>query len=46
MYLKVEADLAPEESPERFAEEICRILRKVYGVRRAELQSLHRQEPE
>jgi hypothetical protein len=46
VYLKVEADLPPEEMPERFAEELCRILKKVYGVRRAELQSIHRQEPE
>jgi hypothetical protein len=46
LYLKVEADLPPDEDPKRFAEELCRILGKVYGVRRAETQSLLRREPE
>ena len=43
VYLKVELDL-PEsqkdkERPERVAAEICRLIRRVYGVRSAELSS-------
>lgn len=40
LYLKVELDLPEVEKPERFAEELCRMLRKVYGVRRAEVTNL------
>ena len=40
LYLKVEVDLGPEEDPARMAEELCRMLRKVYAVRKAELSSM------
>jgi hypothetical protein len=40
VYLKVEVDLEDEESPKRFAEELCRALKKIYGVRRAEVSTL------
>ena len=35
LYLKVELDLDPKESPERVAAEICRTIRRVYGVRKS-----------
>ncbi|MBI4894011.1 MAG: hypothetical protein HY821_25565 [Acidobacteria bacterium] len=41
VYLKVEADLDNSEDPKRFAEELCKLLKKVYGVRRAEVSNLH-----
>lgn len=41
VYLKVEVDLEDDENPKRFAEELCRALRKIYGVRRAEVSTLH-----
>lgn len=41
LYLKVELDLEEGENPQRVAEELCRILKKVYGVRRAEISNLH-----
>jgi hypothetical protein len=40
VYLKVELDLDERESPERLAAELCRMLRKVYGVRQAEVSSI------
>ena len=40
LYLKVELDLDPKEKPERVAAEICRIIRRVYGVRKAEVSSI------
>ena len=44
MYLKVELDLPDSEKskdkPERLAAEICRMIRKVYGVRNAEVSSI------
>jgi hypothetical protein len=40
VYLKVELDLDERESPERLASEICRLIRKVYGVRQAEVSSI------
>lgn len=40
LYLKVEADLDETEDPRQFARELCRVLEKVYAVRRAELSSL------
>ena len=40
LYLKVELDLDPKESPERVAAEICRLIRRVYGVRKAEVSSM------
>lgn len=39
IYIKVTADLDRDESPERFASEICRQVEKVYGVRSAELSN-------
>ncbi len=40
LYLKLELDLDEDEKPERIANEICRMIRKVYGVRSAEISSL------
>ena len=40
VYLKVELDLEEKESPERVASEICRMIRRVYGVRKAEVSSM------
>ncbi len=40
VYLKVELDLDPKESPERVAAEICRMVNRVYGVRKAEVSSI------
>jgi hypothetical protein len=40
LYLKVELDLDQKESPERVASEICRVIRRVYGVRKAEVSSM------
>jgi len=34
VYLKVELDLDSKEKPERVAAEICRTIRRIYGVRR------------
>jgi hypothetical protein len=39
LHFKVEVSLAEGEQVERLAEEILRALRKVYGVRRAELSA-------
>ncbi|MBI4877713.1 MAG: hypothetical protein HY822_24030 [Acidobacteria bacterium] len=39
LYLKVEVDTDPREDPQRLAAEICRQIRKIYGVRQAELSS-------
>jgi hypothetical protein len=38
--LKVGIDLEDKESPERVAAEICRLIRRVYGVRKAEVSSM------
>ena len=40
LYLKVELDLDEKEKPERVAAEICRLIRKVYGVRSAEVSNM------
>lgn len=40
LYLKVELDIDERESPERLASEICRQIRKIYGVRAAEVSSV------
>ncbi|HMC59300.1 MAG TPA: hypothetical protein VKJ01_08925 [Candidatus Solibacter sp.] len=37
LFFKVELDLAPDEQPQRIADEICRRLLKFYGVRKVEL---------
>jgi hypothetical protein len=39
LYLKVELDLDKDEKPDRVASEICRLIRRVYGVRSAEVSS-------
>ncbi len=39
LYLKVEVDLPDDENPQKLAEELCRMLRKAYAVRKAELSS-------
>jgi hypothetical protein len=40
VYVKVELDLDEKEKPERIAAEICRTLRKLYGVRSAEVSNM------
>jgi hypothetical protein len=40
VYLKVEIDIGDKEQPERLASEICRQIRKVYGVRSAEISNI------
>lgn len=40
LYLKVELDLEESEKPERLAAEICRQIRKIYGVRSAEVSNM------
>ena len=40
LYLKIELDLPEAERPERLAAEICRQIKKVYGVRTAEVQNI------
>ena len=40
VYIKVEVDLNETEQPRTVAEELCRILKKVYGVRKAEINSI------
>ncbi len=37
LHLKVVIDIDPKEKPEKLAAEICRQIRKIYGVREAEL---------
>ena len=48
VYLKVEVDLPDsdrtKDRPERLAAEICRMIRKVYGVRNAEVSSIMEKE--
>ena len=39
LYIKVEVELDEEENQEKLAREICRVIQKVYAVRRAELSS-------
>ena len=40
LFFKVEVELDSGELPERIAEEIMRQIRRVYGVREAELSSV------
>jgi hypothetical protein len=37
VYIKVEVQVDEKEKPERLANEICRQVRKIYGVRSAEV---------
>jgi hypothetical protein len=48
LFLKVVIDHDDREKPEKLAEELCRRLRKIYGVRSAELSNLltHRRDVE
>jgi len=39
VYLKVEVEHDPHETPEQLAEEMCRRLLKLHGVRSAELSA-------
>ncbi len=45
VYIKVELDVDEKEKPERVAAEICRVVRRVYGVRSAEVSSMVEKEP-
>ena len=45
VYLKIELDLDDRERPERLASEIVRMIRKLYGVRQAEVSSIVEREP-
>ena len=36
-FIKIEADVSDREKPEKVADEICRRVQKIYGVRNAEL---------
>ena len=36
-FIKIEADVSDREKPEKVADEICRRVQKIYGVRHAEL---------
>jgi len=40
LYVKIDLDLPDSEQPEKLAAEICRQIRKVYGVRAAEVQNM------
>ncbi len=40
LYLKVELDYDDRERPERLAQEICRMIRRVYGVRHVEVSNM------
>ena len=40
VYLKVELEIDEDEKPERVAAELCRLIRKTYGVRNAEVSSI------
>lgn len=39
LFLKIEIEHDPKETPKKLGEEICRLLLKFYGVRSAELSS-------
>jgi len=39
LYIKVEVELDEDETQERIANEICRLVQKLYFVRSAELSS-------
>src|SRR5579871_5122722 len=40
LYIKVELVMDETEQPERLASEICRLIRKLYGVRSAEVSNM------
>jgi len=39
LFLKVEVEHDPDETPQRIGEQLCRALLKLYGVREADLTS-------
>lgn len=45
IYLKVEVEFDSGEPPEKLAQEVCRALSKMYGVRAAEVQNIIVREP-
>jgi len=40
LYIKVEVELDEDEKPDKVADEICRVIQKIYVVRSAELSNL------
>ena len=40
LFIKVQVDHDDKEPPQKLAEQICRQIRKVYGVRSAELSNV------
>ncbi len=40
IYVKVVVDLPEGEQPQRLGREICRVVKRVYGVRDAEVSSI------
>jgi len=40
VYLKIELEHTEDEKAQRLAEEICRRIQKIYGVRSAEVSNL------
>jgi hypothetical protein len=40
LYLKIELEHGEDEKTQRLAEEICRRIQKIYGVRSAEVSSI------
>jgi len=44
IYLKIVLEHERDETPERLAEEICRKIEKLYGVRYAEVSNVTRRE--
>lgn len=40
IYVKVVVDLPEGEQPQRLGREICRVVKKLYGVRDAEVSSI------
>jgi hypothetical protein len=46
LYLKVVADHDEVDTPEKLAAEICRLIKKVHGVRSAELSSFITRQPQ
>lgn len=45
LFFKVEVEHDTDETPERLAQEICRQLLRLYGVRQVELSNFTRVEP-
>ncbi len=39
LYIKVEVELDEGEKPDKVADEICRVIKKLYAVRSAELSN-------